>query len=73
MEKFVISNSQLKQQRARECLYYHHRGCLVHERWVWAGILTGGRGSSLKDSESMGLKKKTNKIVWGIFSFPAIC
>ena len=36
-------------------------------------MLTGGRGHSLKDSESMNLKKKANIMVWGIFSFTVTC
>lgn len=72
MEKFATSNSQSNRQRARECLDYPHRGCLVPERWVWAGILTGGRGSSLKESEHRpGKEDKYNGV--GIFSFLAIC
>lgn len=35
--------------------------------------VNGGRGHSLKDSESMNLKKKANIMVWGTFSFTATC
>lgn len=70
----MTSNSQLKQKtQSKRMFVLPSRGCFVRERWVWTGILTGGRGHSLKDSESMNLKKKTNIMVWGIFSFTETC
>lgn len=58
-KQFTIEAKDIEQKN----VYYPHRVRFVQERWVWTGILTGGRGHSLKDSESMNLKNKTNIVV----------